>query len=282
MENEILNKITQLESSMNRKAVIINTRLRNLQPLDEDVEQIIFSIMKKLFPKRDETASGENETVLIISGYWPYSSRFTDSLIGFQKRFKYDTIGGGFVSGGMTLFFKSGRKRFRKADSIISTIGVGEIIQDFNSTILQNMKSFVPELPDQQNVPVREILKNYSADNVLDVDLIDQININKIYRNYVESIGKKISLLSGGATGYKDIIDETGNCPYVKEGIDEYLSQEQEKEVDEIVDSIEEIEAEEVVKSRDFRKQWIKIYSGHSMFSLYLDNLGAIREIKSI
>jgi hypothetical protein len=173
----------------------------------------------------------------------------------------------------MTLFFKSGRKRFRKKNSIISTINIEEIIQDFNSTILQNMKSFVPELTDQQNVPVREILKNYSADKVLDVDLIDQININKIYKNYIESMGKKISILTGNSGSYKDIVGE---------GIDEYLTQEQENGVNEIVDFIDEIETDEVMKSRDFRKQWIKIYSGKSMFSIYLDNLGAVREIKSI
>ncbi|SIM65547.1 hypothetical protein CSP5_1156 [Cuniculiplasma divulgatum] len=282
MENEIFNKITNLESLMNRKVIILKTRLKNLQSLDEDTVQLAFSVLKKFFPKRDEKNYGNIETIFLVSGYWPYNSHCTNSLIEFQKRFDYDTIADGTVGGGMTLFFKSGRKRFRKKNSIISTINIEEIIQDFNSTILQNMKSFVPELTDQQNVPVREILKNYSADKVLDVDLIDQININKIYKNYIESMGKKISILTGNSGSYKDIVDEFGNCPYVGEGIDEYLTQEQENGVNEIVDFIDEIETDEVMKSRDFRKQWIKIYSGNSMFSIYLDNLGAVREIKSI
>ncbi len=279
MELDLMSRIEQFEKILNKRVVLIKAKIGSDLVPDQDVQTIFFANIKKIIT---EMNSSDSEAIIIVSGFWPFSSHFLDGLVEFRKRINFQTIGFSHVGGGMSLFYLCGSKRERADGSIVSTVGINQILQDFNLTVLHNMKSFVPEVSDQQNVPVREILKNYSAEHLLDPRLIDQVNTSRIYKNFNESIGKKVSLLLDPSISYKSIIDENGNTPYLKEPEEHKLAPEIEKELRIITDLIDEMELGELAKSKEFRKQWIKIYSSQYCLSLALDIRGILKEINKI
>ena len=279
MSLEILSKIEGVERRSDLGVTYIVSHLRGQSIIDDDAVETLFSYLRSVLNHYGSTNGNHRDDLLILKGKWPFSSYFLDSCVDLKSHCEYNTASFGTIGGSFSLMYLSGQKRYVSTNSLLLSITLPELLRDFNSTIISRTLGFIPEINDPQTTPIRDILKNYASDKVLDFKLINMLNTDRIYRAYLETNFVKISKLAGRDLRMDKVMDINSNYPYYKLQDSPALEKNIEDSIKEINSLMDQEYLRQRISENNYSNNSVSIFSSRNEFAMTIDEEGHVDKI---